>query len=258
VEKNKLLKCVISSENKKLPIIYSIVKMHKKPVKFRFIIAAKNCVSKQVAKKLTKVLKLVKRSHTNYCKKVKAYTGVNRMWITESTKDVLQDIEGINKKRSATSINTFDFSTLYTKINLEDLKEVLVSMLDKAFKGGTCQYIKISNTEAKFDKGKNKGMSYTKQECIQMIEYVIDNAYFSFGSRSYQQIIGIPMGTDPAPYIANLYLHYYESRWMEELAKTNYTAARRYYTHTRRFIDDLCALNNNDEVKKHWKSIYPK
>jgi hypothetical protein len=98
------------------------------------------------------------------------------MWITESTKDVLQDIEGINKKRSATSINTFDFSTLYTKINLEDLKEVLVSMLDKAFKGGTCQYIKISNTEAKFDKGKNKGMSYTKQECIQMIEYVIDNA----------------------------------------------------------------------------------
>ena len=66
------------------------------------------------------------------------------------------------------------------------------------------------------------------------------------------------MGTDPAPYIANLYLHFYESKWMEELAKTNYTAARRFYSHTRRFIDDLCTLNNNDEIKKHWKQIYPK
>ena len=45
---------------------------------------------------------------------------------------------------------------------------------------------------------------------------------------------------------------------MEELAKTNYTAARRFYSHTRRFIDDLCTLNNKDEIKKHWKEIYPK
>ena len=42
MEKNTLLKCSISDEDKRLPIIYAIVKMHKKPVKFRFIIAAKN------------------------------------------------------------------------------------------------------------------------------------------------------------------------------------------------------------------------
>ena len=78
VEKNKTLKCITPSENRKLPIIYAIVKMHKKPVKFRYIIAARKCVAKQVAKKLTQVLKLVKKSHTNYCTKVHAYTGVNR------------------------------------------------------------------------------------------------------------------------------------------------------------------------------------
>ena len=186
------------------------------------------------------------------------YTGVNRMWITDSTSDILLDIDKINNKNGAKSIHTFDFSTLYTKINLTDLNNVLLSVLDKAFKGGTCQYIKISGAEAKFDKGKNKGISFTKQECAQMIEYIINNAYFCFGTRVYQQIVGIPMGTDPAPYIANLYLHFYESKWMEELAKTNFTAARRSYSHTRRFIDDLCALNNGDEIKGNWKNIYPK
>ena len=47
------------------------------------------------------------------------------------------------------------------------------------------------------------------------------------------------MGTDPALYIANLYLHHYEYKWMEELAKNNFTRARRYYSYTRRFINDV-------------------
>ena len=62
------------------------------------------------------------------------------MWITESTQDILQHIEYLNKNNSVKSINTFDVSTLYAKINLEELKKVFVSMLDKAFKWGTCQY----------------------------------------------------------------------------------------------------------------------
>ena len=41
VTKNTSLKCTISDENKKLPIIYDIVKMQNKPVKLRFIITAK-------------------------------------------------------------------------------------------------------------------------------------------------------------------------------------------------------------------------
>ena len=126
------------------------------------------------------------------------------MWITESTKDSLQDIDYFNKKNSVTSIHTFDFSTLYTKFNLEDLKNVLVSRLDKAFKGGTCQYKIISNTEAKFDKETPKGHPTPKKNCITMIDYIIANAYFSFGNTSFQQVVGIPMGTDPPPYNANL------------------------------------------------------
>ena len=45
------------------------------------------------------------------------------MWVANSTGEILEDIEHINKKKNALSVDTFDFSTLYTKINLEDLKE---------------------------------------------------------------------------------------------------------------------------------------
>lgn len=38
----------------------------------------------------------------------------------------------------------------------------------------------------------------------------------------------------------------------------NYGVARRWYGHIRRFIDDLCGLNNHNEIGKNWKKIYPK
>ena len=40
-----------------------------------------------------------------------------------------------------------------------------------------------------------------------LLEYVIDNAFFQVGNKVFRQIIGIPMGSDPAPFIANLLLY---------------------------------------------------
>ncbi len=245
-------------DNRKLPTIYAIPKIHKNPVKFRFIVAAKHCVSKETAKIVTKILKLVMKIHRNYCDAIKNYTGINRMWITESTKDILDDIDHLNHKKGNKTVSTFDFSTLYTNINLEDLKEKLNWIICKAFKGGTNQYIRLSHSVARFDSGKSKGTVYSKDDCINMINYIIDNAYFTVAGQSYKQVIGIPMGTDPAPFIANLYLYYYEFNWLEQLTKTDYGLARKYYGHTRRFIDDLGTLNNQDHIKDNWKSIYPK
>ena len=44
----------VKEDNKTLPQIHATIKMHKNPVKFRFIIGARNCVTKQVAKKTCK------------------------------------------------------------------------------------------------------------------------------------------------------------------------------------------------------------
>ena len=65
------------------------------------------------------------KSHRRYCNKVKFYSGIERYWIAENSQAILEHIQHINNNKRARNIQTFDFSTLYTKIPLTDLKEKL-------------------------------------------------------------------------------------------------------------------------------------
>ena len=46
---------------------------------------------------------------------------------------------------------------------------------------------------------------FSFDKLLEMLEYLIDNIYIVVGNRVFQQHIGIPMGTDCAPLLANLY-----------------------------------------------------
>ena len=83
---------------------------------------------------------------------------------------------------------------------------------------------------------------YSKQSIKAVFDFVINNAFFQVGSKMFRQIIGIPMGSDPAPFIANLFLYVYENRYMEKLKKSDLARARNL-RHVFRFIDDLISLN---------------
>ena len=246
----------VDEDNKELPLIHATIKMHKNPVKFRFIIGTRKCVTKQVAKKLVKILQLIMKIHRRYCDKIKFYTGIERYWIVDNNKLVLEDINYINTKHNAKTVQTFDFSTLYTKIPLKDLKEKLKYIVDKAFKGGTNQFIQLTQQEARWHNSKKKD-TFTKEEVHNMIDIVVDNSFFRFGDKVYRQCIGIPMGIDPAPQMANLYLYYYESCFMEKLTKEDYSIAKKF-NHTSRYIDDLITLNNDGNLMSSMNRIYPK
>ena len=75
------------------------------------------------------------------------------------------------------------------------------------------------------------------------VSYLLSNYYFTVGPKILCQIIGIPMGSDPAPFFANLFLCYYESRWMNELKKKDLIRARNL-CNSFRFIDDFNAIND--------------
>ena len=64
------------------------------------------------------------------------------------------------------------------------------------------------------------------------------------------------MGSDPAPFFANLFLFYFEMKWMDKLKKENFVATRKY-SNTFRFIDDLITINNAEHFEKNIKNIYP-
>ena len=241
---------------KDLPSIHATLKMHKDPVKFRYIIGSTTSVLKPLAKQLVQILKLVMNCMRNYCDKVKFYTGFNRYWIVENNEVVLENINRINSKNRGRNIECFDFSTLYTKIDPDDLKDKLKEIVGKAYKGGQNQYLRVSKNHARWSNSPQEGC-YTKERVESMIDILVDNSFFKFGDSVYRQKIGIPMGVDPAPQMANLYLFYYEYTFMEKLAKEDGKIARKF-NNTSRFIDDLITLNNDGVLGQRKQDIYPK
>jgi hypothetical protein len=123
-----------------------------------------------------------------------------------------------------------------------------------SIKGGTNQYISIGSKTARWTN--NKKQAYSKEDVFNMIELVMNNTYFQFGDEIYKQIIGMPMGIDPAPPAANLYLHFHESTFMEKLTKTDYGKAKKY-NNAERYIDDLNLINNDGELEGNIQNIYP-
>ena len=61
-----------------------------------------------------------------------------------------------------------------------------------------------------------------------MIEYLIDNIYIKVSSKVFTQQVGIRMGTDCAPLLANLFLFYYEYKYMKNLIKDNLQVAMKF------------------------------
>ena len=71
-----------------------------------------------------------------------------------------------------------------------------------------------------------------------------------------RQVVGIPMGSDPAPFMANLFLYFYENQYLRDLKKQNLMLARRL-SNAFRYIDDLCTINDNRQFERTVKNIYP-
>ena len=76
-----------------------------------------------------------------------------------------------------------------------------------------------------------------KQQIKDAVAYSFFNCYFTVGPKILCQIIGIPMGSDPAPFFANSILYFYESKLMKELKKNDLIKAREL-CNIFRFIED--------------------
>ena len=69
------------------------------------------------------------------------------------------------------------------------------------------------------------------------------------------QVIGIPMGTNSAPLLADLFLHTFEYDSMVKTIKQDITKAIQF-SNTFRYIDDLFSINNLD-FGNYIIEIYP-
>ena len=72
----------------------------------------------------------------------------------------------------------------------------------------------------------------------------------------YQQIVGIPMGTNCAPLIADLFLYCYERDFMSDLQKSKRHDLIDMFNDTSRYLDDIFTIDN-PEFEKYIPDIYP-
>ena len=53
-----------------------------------------------------------------------------------------------------------------------------------------------------------------------MLEFLVDNIFVVFGGKVYQQIVGILIGTNCAPLLADIFLYSYEAEFIQSLLST--------------------------------------
>ena len=76
------------------------------------------------------------------------------------------------------------------------------------------------------------------------LHYLLDNTFIRFGPKLYRQIVGIPMGTNCAPLVADLFLFCYERVFMLSLSDNNKAEIIEAFNSTSRYLDDLLNIDN--------------
>ena len=162
----------------------------------------------------------------------------------------------------ATSIQTFDFFTLYTSIPHDLLRSRMNSIINNAYKykNGPTRYthVKVGRIKSYFTSDLSNGDNkYTVNDICKMIEFLVDNIYVRFGEQLSRQMAGIPMGTNCAPLLPDLFLYSYENEFLDKLIKEGKRKLVRRFNLSYRYIDDLISFNKK-RFKEFISDIYPK
>ena len=73
---------------------------------------------------------------------------------------------------------------------------------------------------------------------------ILDTIYIRFGTKLYRQIVGIPLGTNCAPLVADLILFCYERDFMTSLSDNNQANFIEAFNSTSRHLDNLRNIDN--------------
>ena len=140
--------------------------------------------------------------------------------------------------------------------------KICSALINNAFKhkNGATRYtcIKVGRNGSYFTHGPLNGDNkYTANDICEMIEFLVDNRYVRFDGQLFRQMVGIPMGTNCASLLDDLFLYSYENEFLDELIKEGKRKLHRKFNLSYRHIDDLISFNNK-RFKEFISDIYPK
>ena len=172
----------MSEEDKNLPYLYCTPKLHKIPFKHRFIAGSSKCITKDLSCLLAKVLTSINDGLIWYCNTKTSRNEVKSMWMVKNSTSLLLSLDQLDVC-TATSVQTYDFSTLYTSVPHNLLKSPSNTLVHNSFKrrdrSNRYTHIKITIGNGYFIDTINPGGDnlYTADQICRIVEFLIDNIF---------------------------------------------------------------------------------
>ena len=142
---------------------------------------------------------------------------------------------------NATSLSTYDFSTLYTTLPHNLIKDKLIDLIERE----GSPYLACYDRNAFFTSEKPKKYhAWSCQNVCDALTFLLDKIFIRFGSKLYRQEIWILMGTNCAPLVADLFLFCYERDFMMSLSDDKQADVIDAFNTTSRYLDDILNINN--------------
>ena len=267
-----------------VPNFHIRVKMHKTPVGYRFVCGAQNAPTHRISGWLVPALQtLIGEADSLWNEQIERLpdalkNGAPRgSWIALNSESVVRKLRHCNRPRRERRVPlqfcTYDFTTMYTKIRLSDLKSRLTDLFCRLFvrrqihgfahlllvrKDKTHQWLNTRPSGPNAIDPKTECL-FTFSRLVSMVESLVDNTYLGFGGRHYRQSIGLPMGTQCAGQLANLYCLTYELEYLRRLIDNGLFHRARRALNVTRYIDDLLTIGipDFDSMRYTPHGIYP-
>ena len=267
-----------NKNNAHLPFVYSSLKLHKKPISFRFIASCGKCTTTSLSKLLSNVLNFLLDEIRKMDDEVIDDTGVRRLFVVKGYEEVMKFFSKWSAHQFQ-SVQTGDFSTMYTTIPHDDLKDIIAGVfetvwnykkrVDPDVEDREKLFLKCSGREVEWKYVRVAGPGTThhssnmhvmsQKNVLDLLYWQIDNVYLANGDGLYRQVGGIPIGTNDGPGLANMFLYGYESRYINRLDEEEGEQFQLSF----RLIDDTLSMDNLDAWSKavsapyHLGGMYP-
>ena len=155
---------------------------------------------------------------------------------------------------------TRTYSIIYrTTLPHDKLKTRFKETIHKAFshRNYGSKFVVLGHNSTYFSNKIQKGKTcYSEEQVISMLEFLIDSIFVSFGGTLFQQVAGIPMSTNCAPLLTDLFVYSYESEFLQKLLKDKKIHEARAFNFTYKYIDDVLSINNS-RFAEFLPLIYP-
>ena len=211
---------------------YGLPKLHKANCPMCPIVSACGTSTYNLAKYLTKILKV--------------YVGHSSSFVKDS-KDLMDKLQSI-KLQDNEELVSFDVSALFTSIPVNQALDVINQLIiqhqtdmDFKYKVGKAWYEVADHLD--------------REDVMALLKVVLNNCVFSFQGKFYKQLHGAAMGSPCSPVVANIYMEYFEKRALGPELPVSFTINTWL-----RYVDDVLTIvkkGTRDSLLNYLNSIDP-